>query len=192
MSAATKLPVMTAAEFLNWDAPDGSDRWELVEGIPRAMSPSSPRHGAIHAQAVRVLAEHLERQRPGCRVLIEAGVQPRGRSAFNVRVPDLSVTCEQLDKDARLLREPLVLIEVLSPSNANDTWANVTSYETIPSVAAVLVLHGDAVRGHLLVREAGGQWPADPVALGPDGLVVLDCIGFEAPIAAFYRTAGLT
>lgn len=192
MSAATKLPVMTAAEFLDWNSPDGSDRWELVDGTPRAMAPGSPRHGAIHAQAVRLLAEHLEQQRPGCRVLIEVGVQPRGRSAFNVRVPDLSVTCEPLDKDARLLREPLVLVEVLSPSNASDTWANVTSYETIPSVAAVLVLHGDAMRGHLLVREAAGHWPADPVALGPDDPVALDCISFTAPLADFYRTAGLT
>jgi hypothetical protein len=36
MSAASKLPpATTAAEFLAWDPPDGSDRWELVEGVPR-------------------------------------------------------------------------------------------------------------------------------------------------------------
>jgi hypothetical protein len=36
MSAANQLPTaMTAAEFLAWN-PQDSDRWELVDGTPRA------------------------------------------------------------------------------------------------------------------------------------------------------------
>ena len=33
MSAANQRPyLMTVAEFLDWPPPDGSDRWELVDG----------------------------------------------------------------------------------------------------------------------------------------------------------------
>jgi Uma2 family endonuclease len=39
MSAGNQLPVMTVAEFLDWPTPDGSDRWELVDGVPVAMAP---------------------------------------------------------------------------------------------------------------------------------------------------------
>jgi hypothetical protein len=32
MSAASQLPyLMTVAEFLDWETPDGSDRWELID-----------------------------------------------------------------------------------------------------------------------------------------------------------------
>jgi Uma2 family endonuclease len=71
-------------------------------------------------------------------VIIEAGVKPDG---YNVRVPDLAVTCEALGPDDLLLREPVVLIEILSPSNIRDTWAAVVRYMTIASVQEILVLH---------------------------------------------------
>jgi hypothetical protein len=48
MSAASQLPTaMTVAQFLAWTPPHDVDRWELIDGTPCAMSPSSPRHGAI-------------------------------------------------------------------------------------------------------------------------------------------------
>ena len=92
MSAANQLPAaMTAAEFLAWN-PQDSDRWELVDGTPRAMAPSTPRHGAIQAQAARLIGNHLVETRPACRLVTEAGVQPKVRANLNVRVPDLAIT----------------------------------------------------------------------------------------------------
>jgi Uma2 family endonuclease len=59
MSAANQLPpAMSVTEFLAWSPPDG-DRWELVDGTPRAMAPSSPRHGAIQAEAARQIGNRL-------------------------------------------------------------------------------------------------------------------------------------
>jgi hypothetical protein len=59
MNSASRLPAaMPVAEFLAWTGPDGSERWELVEGEPRAMAPSSPRHGAIVAQVARLLGSY--------------------------------------------------------------------------------------------------------------------------------------
>jgi Uma2 family endonuclease len=42
---------------------------------------------------------------------------------LNVRVPDLAVTCSRPEPDDKLLRDPLVVIEILSPSNRADTGA---------------------------------------------------------------------
>ena len=83
----------------------------------------------------------------------------------------------------------MVVVEVLSPSNKADTWANVWSYVTIPSVLEILVLHTAEGRADLLRREAEGAWPDNPLPLTPGDVVTLESIGFTAPLAAFYRTA---
>jgi len=186
MSGANQLPhLMTADEFLAWDAPDGSDRWELIDGTPQAMAPSRPRHGRIAAEAGRLIGNHLA-DHPRCSVITEAGVKPDG---YNLRIPDLSVTCEPDGPDDLLLREPLVLIEILSPSNARDTWGAVVRYMTIASVQEILVLHSTEIKAELLRRAPEGPWPRLTLLSG--GTVTLESIGFSAPLAAFYRTAAV-
>ena len=75
MSAANQLPAtMTAAEFLAWN-PQDSDRWELIDGTPRAMAPAAPRHGAIQSEVSRLIGNRLAELRPTCRVIIEPGIQ---------------------------------------------------------------------------------------------------------------------
>jgi Uma2 family endonuclease len=189
MSAANPLPaVMSVSEFLAWN-PLGGDRWELVDGTPRAMAPSSPRHGAIQAEAARLLGNHLVESRPGCRVVTEPGIQPKVRGKANVRVPDLAITCASLEPGDQLLRDPLVVVEVLSPSNKADTWQNVWSYVTLPSVREILIIYTAEMRIDLLRRGGDDSWPDDPLTLGPGDIVTLASIGFTAPVASFYRTA---
>jgi Uma2 family endonuclease len=84
MSAANQLPAtMTAVEFLTWN-PQDSDRWELIDGTPRAMAPASPRHGAIQAEVGRLIGNHLAELHPGCRVITAPGIQPKVRANLNV------------------------------------------------------------------------------------------------------------
>ena len=94
MSAASHLPdAMTVAEFLAWNPHDGSDRWELIEGAPRAMAPATPRHGAVQGEAARLIGNRLaDLPGPPCRVIVEPGIQPKVRADWNVRIPDLAVT----------------------------------------------------------------------------------------------------
>ena len=186
MSAANQPDLMTVAEYLDWVTPDGSERWELVEGRPWAMAPSSPLHGMIAAQVAYLFGSHLQ-DHPRCRGVVEPGVQPRVRGRLNVRIPDYGVTCTPIEPDARLLREPVALVEILSPSNTKDTWANVWSYVSIPAVREILVLHTAQVRADLLVRSPDSTWPDNAATLGPADVVVLASIGFTAPLAAFYR-----
>jgi Uma2 family endonuclease len=188
MSAANQLPyLMTVAEFLDWETPDGSDRWELIDGTPEAMAPASDRHGAIHGEVARLIGNHLVDKRPDCRVIIESGTRP---NEHNVRVPDLSITCGPLDPGARL-GNPLLVIEILSPSNWRRTWANVTLYKTVPGIQEILVLHSTKIEAQLLRRESDGAWPREPLRRIAGDDVTLESIGFTAPLTAFYRTSGL-
>jgi Uma2 family endonuclease len=188
MSAANQMPpFMAVADFLAWESP--GDRWELVEGVPRAMAPAAPRHGAIQGEVARLIGNHLAETRPECRVIIEPGVQPRVRANLNVRVPDVGVTCSPSDPLDRLLHRPLILVEILSPSNTAETWANVWSYVTIVSIREILVVYTAEMRADLLRRQDDGAWPENPISLRGGDVVTLESIGFAAPLAAFYRTA---
>jgi len=182
MSAATQPFLMTTEEFLAWDAPDGSDRWELIDGVPVAMAPSRARHGGIAAETTRLIGNHLA-DHPRCRTFVEAGVKPDG---YNFRIPDLSVSCETVETDDLLLREPLILVEILSPSNIGDTRNAVVRYMTIASVQEILVLHSTEMKAELLRRAPEDPWPL--LTVMPGGTVTLESIGFTAPLAAFYRT----
>src|SRR3954447_11745561 len=107
------LRPMTLEDFLRWD--DGTDtRYELNSGFPVAMAPPAPTHGMIAARIVARLEEALRRRRP-CRALVEAGIlHPDCADTFFVA--DIAVTCEAYDPASHSVEEPLLLIEILSPS----------------------------------------------------------------------------
>ena len=136
---------LTTAEFLVWDSGDRSGRrWQLRDGTPEAMAPATEAHGAIQSELAALIRNHLLASGDRCRVITEPGIVPRVRAAENVRIPDLAVTCSRPGGD-RLLAEPVLVIEILSPSNAEETWENVWAYTTIPSVTEILVVSSTAI-----------------------------------------------
>lgn len=193
MSTALKLPPhhMTVAEFLVWDSGDRSGAmWQLRDGEPEMMAPASSYHGAIQARLAHLLTAHLDTRGGDCRAVVAPGIIPRVRSAENCLIPDVAVTCEPPAR-AATLAEPVVLIEILSPSNERETRANVWAYTTIPSVSDILLLRSSDIGAELLRRQPDGSWPADPEKLGPDDELRLDSIGFAAPLRLAYRNTGV-
>ena len=183
---------MTVDQFLVWQTPDGSDRWQLIDGAPCLMAPSSLPHGAIQAQTAALLAVYLAANRPACVAVTEPGMQPRVGADRNVRIPDIGITCTPIRNDDRLMTDPIVVIEILSRSNRAETWANVWSYTTISSVGEILVIYAYMMRIDLLRRQADGLWPENPETfLVPDAAITLDSVGFTVPLESFYRTVSL-
>jgi Uma2 family endonuclease len=190
MVALPKDPApMSVAEFLAWNAP-GRQAWQLIDGEPVAMAPASRTHGAIQTEAGRLIGNHLLARNSRCSVVTAPGVVPRIRSSDNLRIPDLAVTCSAYDAEEHTLPEPVVLIEILSPSNRAETWTNVWAYTTIPSVQEILVLRTATIGAELLRRGPDGSWPEQPLTL-TDGELELASIDFRTPLAALYRTTRL-
>ena len=187
---APKIPTyMTVSEFIAWNAPEGA-RWQLVEGSPEAMAPASRSHGSIQAELGALISRHLAEQSKPCAVVVAPGVMPRVRADLNFRIPDLAVTCTPYTEEEHAISDPVVIIEILSPSNKAETWANVWTYTTIPSVAEIAVVSATDRSVQILRRMKDGSWPAKP-ELVESGDFVLDSIGFRVPIAAMYRTTRL-
>jgi Uma2 family endonuclease len=190
MSTAISLPdYLSVDAFLTWNAPMGS-QWQLVDGTPQAMAPASPAHGAIQSETSGLIRDHLAAKNSPCFVVTAPGVIPRVQSDINLRIPDLAVTCSPGPAGDKALRDPVLIIEILSATSRAETWMNVWSYTTIPSVQEIFVLHSEAIGADLLRRDSAGTWPERPQAI-TDGNLTLDSIGYTGPIAAFYRNTWL-
>ena len=188
MSAAEKLPeLMTVAEFIAWKGDGTGRRYELVDGVLRAQDSASDTHGTIQANLVGEIRNHLLANRPNCRVVAAPGIQPNLRANWNHRVPEIAVTCTPTRADVHRTPNPILIIEVLSPSNASDTWNNVALFATLPSVAEILVVDSTRVEAQLLRRGADGSWPENPAFCGPGEVLHLQSIAFTLPIAEAYR-----
>jgi Uma2 family endonuclease len=179
---------MSVAEFLTWNP---GDRWryELVDGVPRAMAPPNAIHAYLQTELGALLRNHLRAGNAPCDVFTNPGVIPATMAAQNMRSPDLGVSCSPFDRTQAAPTDPVLLIEILSPTNQADTWANVWAYTTIPSVQEILVLRTDVMGGDLLRRQADGAWPDRPRWL--DRELVLDSIGFRVALADLYARTPL-
>jgi Uma2 family endonuclease len=190
MPVLAKVPIrMTVAEFLKWDSQDDL-RYELVDGEPRAMAPASTLHGFLQNELGGLIGNQLPDTASGCEVVANPGVVPRLLSEHNVRIPDLAVTCSPLAAGQATLPDPVLLIEILSPSNQAKTWTNVWAYTSILSVREILVLRADRMAAELLRRTPQGEWPERPIAIAA-GELVLESIGFRVAMADLYARTGL-
>jgi Uma2 family endonuclease len=181
---------MTVDEFLRWNSPEGY-RWQLVDGVPTAMSPPAPLHGVIQDEIGRLIGNHLVDLGSPRRAISTPGVVPGFQPDRNFMVPDLAVTCSLRDMTGKAVHEPVLLIEILSPSNHAGTWRNVWAYITMPSLREILVIRTASVGVDLLRRGEDGMWPDKPLAI-TGGEFTLASIGLTLPIAALYRGTGLT
>jgi Uma2 family endonuclease len=186
-SAAGNLPVlMTVDEFLAWPGDGTGLGYDLVDGQLRAHAAPSPVHARMHSTVCYLVTGHLRQHHPKCSVFIGAGIKPLFRTSWNFRIPDLAVTCGRSEKDDRELPEPIVIIELLSPSNKADTWDNVRNYMTLPSVREIAVIETDRVHAHLFGRTDDGTWPADPLEFIPGHVIPLASIGYDLRLAEAY------
>jgi Uma2 family endonuclease len=170
---------MTLAEFLEWD--DGSDRrYELVDGFTVMMAPATEAHGELAARLTMQIGSRLQ---PPCRVISEAGIAipDRGDSYY---IADLAVTCAPREAGRRMVAEPVLILEVLSPSTSQiDRWRKVADYRALASVKEILVLFSDERRVELQRRTADGWRVEDLIG---QAALTLGCCAGPIPLDALY------
>ena len=114
--SATAPARMTADEFIAWamEQPEG-EHYELVAGEVVSMAPERVAHGRTKFRVARRLAEAVEAAQLDCEVLGDGmTVQV---DADTIYEPDALVRCgPPLDDNATRVFDPLILVEVVSPS----------------------------------------------------------------------------
>jgi Uma2 family endonuclease len=186
----TYEPWMSAERFIAWAGDGTGRRFQLADGEPVAMAPASQVHARLQLRLGTRLNNHLAAHRPECEAMTEPGVQPIVDPEHNVRVPDLAVGCGP--PEAHLLPAPVLIAEILSPSNVRETMESVRACLTIPSLREVVVLSSVAVAAEVYRRGPDGTWPEEPLRCGPGDALRLDSLGFACAMDELYAALGLT
>jgi Uma2 family endonuclease len=174
---------MTVVEFLRWE--DGTDtRYELHDGMVVAMAPPAPAHGFLAARLCARIEGALQSRRP-CMVQVEAGIVRPDRDD-TCYVADLAVTCTPPRRGDQLIRDPLLIVEVLSPSTGfYDRQSKVADYRRIPSVEEILLIDSSSIFAEVLRRE-GDRWITE-IVRGPQATLVLASIELTATMSDLYE-----
>ena len=174
---------MTVSEFLLWE--DGTDtRYELLGGSPVAMAPPAMAHGIL-ALRLGARIDAALRSRSSCFGQSEAGIVRPDRDD-TCYIADLAVTCTPPERGQQLVRDPLLIVEILSPGTALfDRQTKVSDYRRIPSVEEILLIDSTSIFAEVLRRE-GERWITE-IVCGPQATLSLVSIGLTVAMSDLYE-----
>ena len=174
------LKRITVDEFLVWDG-EGDRRHELVRGEIIAMAPPANADALISANAI---SEFRQRVKPPCRILAEVGILlPMRNDTFYQA--DFAVVCSPFDQRSHGVRDPVVIVEILSPTTMiKDCGMKLTDYRRIWSVKEVVLIHSEDKRVELF-RRGAESWTV--IDLEADDRLSFETLGFDIPVEALYE-----
>jgi Uma2 family endonuclease len=170
---------MTLEELLDW-AERQEIPYELVDGRP---VPKYPDDGTPFAMAGGSFDHHTimgncsslirARQPPGCRVAPDARV---AIAEQRTRIPDVVMSCRSHDKGAPLALDPVLILEVLSPTTINiDKGERLDDYKSLASVREIWLVDSTRRRVTVLRRVPEGWLMTDHIGTSGFRSEVLGC-----------------
>jgi Uma2 family endonuclease len=174
---------MTLEEFLAWD--DGTDTlYELVEGFPVAMTPPAEAHRILAVRLASRIDAALADRRP-CNAQIDAGVTRPDR-ADSYYVADIAVTCHANEPRQQAIREPILLVEILSPgTERHDRRTKLLIHRQIVSVQEILLIDSDSYYAELHRRQ-NAHWLTE-LLRGPDAAITLNSVSLALSLSELYE-----
>jgi len=168
--AAEKL--MCLEEFLDWERKQPK-RHEFASGVVTLMPGASAAHVRIAGNIGFALRQRLRGS--GCEAF---GSDMKVIANGTVRYPDISVTCRPIDDRDDRITEPVVVIEVLSPTTERiDRGPKKFDYFATPSIRQYAIVEQDERRVDLYTRAEAG-WTNEvvtgdtPLNLSSAGIVL--------------------
>jgi len=174
---------MSVEDFL--DFAELSEEWyEFIDGEPYPMTGGTLNHFAIGANITGTLLSLLagtECQVLGSGMLVKAGAE-------TLLAPDASVVCgePETEADTRILLNPTVVVEVISPSSINhDRVVKRDFYESVASIQAYVIIDQHRVLAELYTRSAAG-WRRS-VFDSLDDELPLKALACQLPMSEIYQ-----
>lgn len=182
--SARQVPLrMTRDEYRRWAEQQPKGRFELVGGEVTAMAPERIRHARVKGRTFELLDQAVRQANLPCEALPDGVTVEVGEDTDYE--PDAVVNCgERLDPDAIAAPNPVIVVEVLSPSTkGTDAGAKLADYFRLPSVQHYLMV--DTRRPEIVHhRRAGDRIETRIVTSGP---IALDPPGFAITVEDVYR-----
>jgi Uma2 family endonuclease len=194
---SSTLPTL---EHLDFDAfilayGESDVRYEMYDGDVFAMAGGSPNHGHVAMNAAVCL--RLRARPRGCTTYgSDVYIRPDDDDK-SAMLPDAFVRCgPPLPKGQRYISDPIVIVEVLSPSTMSfDRGAKLQRYFNFTSLQHVIILYQDEYRAEMWTRPPEGAVETDvdgnllwtrTVANGLTASLAIEALGDTIELSEFY------
>lgn len=176
----------TYAEYLALER-SSNTRHEFCDGEIFAMAGGTREHAAICANLIALLGAQLRGR--GCQAH-SSDLRIRVRETGLATYPDVSVVCRPVefdpdDRNTTTVTNPVLLVEVLSPSTADyDRGEKLRHYQRIAALREVVLVAHDERLLEVWQRGDGGVWSRRELRHGVLELASVPC---ALPIDEVYR-----
>ena len=163
---------MTLTEFLEWEEQQ-AERHEFYRGETFSMAGATARHNRVVLNLASGIGDHLDGT--PCQVF---AVSMKVQIADAVLYPDVMVTCAKADAgDERTVREPRLIIEVLSPGTKGfDQRVKFILYRTLESLREYVLVNLAKRQVEVFTLAPDDAWlTADQSRAGVLTLSSIDC-----------------
>jgi Uma2 family endonuclease len=175
--------LMTLDEFLAWER-EQPGRYEFADGVIVMMTGGSAAHSVISLNLALALRHALRGS--GCRPFSS---DMKVLANNTVRYPDVSVTCSPVSDGDTVLPEPVLIVEVVSPSTArSDRGRKKFDYFATSSIRQYVIVEQEERLIDLYTRTPEG-WVNEIVT--DDAVLKLSSIGVEIAVDAIYEDTEL-
>jgi Uma2 family endonuclease len=181
---ASQLPrPWTVDDFLEWEAAQ-PERYEFIDGMIVGMVGGSVAHATIRDNVTAALRSRLRGS--GCRALSQ---EVKVAADVNIHYPDVMVVCSPLAPTADQVRDPVVVIEVLSRSTGDrDRGAKWIAYRDLSSLEHYVLINQSRRFVEVYSRTDEG-WSLTLYA-PPLAVVPLPAVGVELALDEIYDDSG--
>ncbi len=184
--ASASVPYLTPEQYLEIEC-QAEFRSEYLHGEMFAMTGASFQHARIVSRTSNELG--LAVRGRNCDVLTtDMRVHVPATGLYTC--PDVMVTCGPVqlqDKHQDILLNPILIVEVLSPSTMNyDSGEKFRHYRSIPSFREYLLLAQHEIRAEHHVRQPDGSWVFREYS-GATDVVRLESIDCALALALVYE-----
>jgi Uma2 family endonuclease len=178
--AALKQPIDPDA-FLEWEQRQ-AERYELIAGEVRLMVGGTIGHNDVTDNIHAALRSRLSGT--PCRA---RAVQTRVRTGDDSFVyPDIVVSCSPRRPEELFIDDPVLVVEVLSPSTAPfDQAEKRWVYQAIPTLKQLVLVSPREAKVEVVSRQADDSWRSVFVT-GLEAVLPLDSLDLGLPMAEVY------
>jgi Uma2 family endonuclease len=174
---------MTLEQFLDWEIRQEL-RYEFDGVQPVAMNGVRVEHAIIESNLALALGNRLKGK--PCRAF---GSNLKIEVAGRIRYPDAFVVCTPIPPGAYVVRDPVVVFEILSPTTSHtDLVLKTAEYHATPSILRYVILEQTHAGAQVFSRR-GADWIAETVK--DDDVLRLPEIGIEIPLPEIYADVAL-
>jgi Uma2 family endonuclease len=160
-------------------------RYEFFDGAVYAMSGGSPDHSRLAANVISLLTAQLAGK--PCQAFT-SDLRIRVLETGLATHPDVSVICGSLERDpedANTVTNPVVIVEVLSPSTQRyDREEKAAHYRRIGNLQSYVLISQEEQRIEVFSRNQDGSWTLRETRTGAAELAAIGC---SLMVADVYR-----